>query len=429
MSTPDIDLSEAGAHALDAGDALRAHRAAFALPRDPQGNPLAYLCGHSLGLMPLRARQLVEEELRDWERLGVQGHERATRDWVGYAERLRDDLALLAGAEPTEVVAMNSLTVNLHLLLASFYRPSGRRTRILIEKGAFSSDRHVVTSQLRWHGLDPQAALLEVAPVAGSELLSSAAIEAAIAAAGDTLALVLWPGVQFRTGQCFDLARLAAVTHDAGALMVADLAHAIGNVPLALRQWQVDAAAWCSYKYLNGGPGAIGGAFIHSRHSDVATTPRLEGWWGHRAATRFHMPAEFAPAPGAAAWQLSNPPILSTAPLLASLAEFRAAGLPALRAKSLRLTAYFRALLQARCGGQLGVITGASDAEHGAQLSLRIHGEPRRARQVFELLEPAGLIADWREPDIIRLAPAPLYNSFHDVWRAAAILQACLAAR
>lgn len=429
MSAGAFDLSEAGARALDAADALRAHRDAFALPRDPQGNPLAYLCGHSLGLMPLRARRLVDEELHDWERLGVLGHERATRDWVSYAERLRDDLALLTGAQPSEVVAMNSLTVNLHLLLASFYRPSGRRTRILIEKGAFSSDRHVVSSQLRWHGLDPEEALLEVAPPEGTELLPAAAIDAAIDAAGDTLALVLWPGVQFRTGQCFDLARLAAVTHDAGAVLVADLAHAIGNVPLALRQWQVDAAAWCSYKYLNGGPGAIGGCFIHSRHSDATATPRLEGWWGHQAGTRFRMPDEFAPAPGAAAWQLSNPPILSTAPLLAALAEFRAAGLPALRAKSLRLTAYLRALLQARCGGQLSVITGAGDAEHGAQLSLRIRGELRRARQVFELLEPAGLIADWREPDIIRLAPAPLYNSFHDVWRAAAILQACLAAR
>jgi kynureninase len=431
MSQPasQFAATEACAQALDAADPLAQYRARFALPLAPDGSVASYLCGHSLGAAPRAARALVAQELADWERLGVLGHEQATRGWIGYAELLQADLATLAGALPHEVVAMNSLSVNLHLLLASFYRPTARRHRILIEQGAFSSDRHVVTSQLHWHGRDAAASLIELAPRAGEELLRPSDIDAAIDGAGDSLALVLWPGVQFRSGQWFDLARITAMTHDVGATMVADLAHAIGNVPLALHAWSVDGGAWCSYKYLNAGPGAIGGLYIHEQQARNASLPRLEGWWGHAAATRFAMPPEFSPGPGAAAWQISNPPILSAAPLLASLAEFRAAGMPALRAKSLQLTAWLRFLLEALCGDGVTVVTGVADHEHGAQLSVRVHGDRNRARGVFDALLPHGLVADWREPDVIRLAPVPLYNSFHDVWRGARILQTCLIAR
>jgi len=409
------------AQALDAADPLAAMRGHFALPADAQGRPLVYLCGHSLGLAPRAARARVLEDLADWENLGVLGHASARRPWIDYAAGLQADLAQLAGALPAEVAAMNSLTVNLHLLLASFYRPSGpngKRRKILIEAGAFPSDRHVVTSQLAWHGGDARNDLLEAAPRAGEDLLRSEDIEALIHAHRDELALVLWPGVQYRTGQAFDLARLAAAAHRAGAILCADLAHAIGNLPLSLHDWEVDCAAWCGYKYLNGGPGALGGVFVHQRHGDDRTRPRLSGWWGHDPATRFRMAPQFEAAAGAAGWQLSNPPIFSSAPLLASLAQFRSAGLPALRAKSLLLNSFLRLLLEQRCGSEMHIITPAAPAEHGCQLSLRIGGGAGRARQVNERLVTRGLIADWREPDIVRLAPVPLYNRFADAWLA-----------
>jgi kynureninase len=409
-----VDSSESFARGLDAADPLNGYREAFALPLAANGEPLAYLCGQSLGLAPLAARQRVTEELDDWERLGVLAHEQSRRPWVRYAEQLQQDLALLAGALVHEVVAMNSLTVNLHLLLASFYRPDARRHRILIEAGAFSSDRHVVASQLRWHGFDPAEALVELAPRPGEDLLRMEDVAARIAAEGEALALVLWPGVQYRTGQAFDMGPLAASTHAVGALLCLDLAHAIGNIPLALHDWNIDCAAWCSYKYLNGGPGAIGGAFIHERHS-TRELPRLEGWWGHEGASRFQMRAEFRPGRGAAAWQLSNPPILSTAPLLASMQQFRAAGMAALRAKSLQLTGYLEALLRQRGGDSLQIVTSGTAAQRGCQLSVRMGPA---ARASFDALLPRGVVADWREPDIIRLAPVPLYNSYHDVWRA-----------
>jgi kynureninase len=413
-----FESAESYARALDSADPLAASRTAFALPRDANGEPLAYLCGQSLGLAPLAARTLVLEELQDWEQLGVLGHEQARRPWIAYAELLQRDLAMLAGAQVHEVVAMNSLTANLHLLLAGFYRPTQQRHRILIEAGAFSSDRHMVTSQLRWHGLDPACSLIELAPRGGEDLLRIEDIEACIAAEGDALALVLWPGVQYRTGQAFDMARLAAMTHAAGALLCLDLAHAIGNIPLALHDWNVDCAAWCSYKYLNGGPGAIAGAFIHQRHAGDTHLTRLEGWWGNERASRLQLRADFVASPGAEAWQLSNPPILATAPLLASLAQFRGAGIAALRAKSLRLTGYLEFLLQQRCGDSLQVVTSPLAAERGCQLSVRVRGTRTQARALFDTLLPRGVVADWREPGIIRLAPVPLYNSFHDVWRA-----------
>jgi len=407
------------ARARDEADPLADLRARFALPRGPDGAPLLYLCGHSLGLAPIAARAMIETELQDWERLGVLGHEHAHTPWIEYAERLHEPLAQLAGALPAEVVAMNSLSVNLHLLLASFYRPTAPRTAILIESGAFSSDRHAVATQIAWHGLDPARELIELAPAPGEDLIRIEAIEAAIERHGERLAWVLWPAVQYRTGQSFDLARIARAAHAAGSLAGFDLAHAIGNVPLSLHADAADFAVWCSYKYLNAGPGAIGGAFVHERHLAGGAVPRLAGWWGHAPATRFTLSGEFAPAAGAAAFAISNPPIFSSAPLRASLPLFSAAGLPALRAKSVALTGYLEALVTDLAGERLCVITPADPAQRGCQLSLRLRSGSEQGRRAFEALAAQGVICDWREPDIIRLAPVPLYNRYEDVLRAA----------
>jgi kynureninase len=410
------------ARTLDAEDELAPLRARFATP-DAQ----IYLCGHSLGLAPHAARERVLEELEDWERLGVRGHHVARRPWIDYAEALTAGLAALTGAHALEVVAMNSLTVNLHLMMASFYRPDARRFRVLIEAGAFSSDRHAVASQIAWHGFDPAEALIEVEPRPGEDLLRDADIEAAIERAGDSLALVLWPGLQFRSGQAFELAPIAAAAHRAGARVGFDLAHAIGNLPLALHASEADFAVWCSYKFLNGGPGAIGGAFVHERHAADPRCPRLAGWWGHAADSRFEMRAGFLPEPGAAGWALSNPPILSSAPLLASLELFDEAGMPRLRAKSRRLTAWLEFLLRTLVAADIELLTPSDPDRRGCQLSIRVRGAARRGRRVFEALMEAGIVIDFREPDVIRIAPVPLYNRFEDCWHAAQALAAALA--
>lgn len=407
------------ARSQDAADALAALRARFALPRAADGRTLLYFCGHSLGLAPNAARAMVEAEIAHWERLGVLGHEHAASEWIGYAEQLQPPLAQLAGARPHEVVAMNSLSVNLHLLLASFYRPSGRRRAILIEAGAFSSDRHVVASQIQWHGFDPGHELIELSPRPGEELIRIEDVEARIANEGSRLALVLWPGVQYRTGQLFDLARIVRAAHAVNCMVGFDLAHAIGNVPLTLHADDADFAVWCSYKYLNAGPGALGGAFVHERHGAGGELPRLTGWWGHDPATRFEMRPEFLAARGAAAWALSNPPIFSAAPLRASLPLFAEAGMPALRRKSMALSAYLASLLTELGGEQLAIITPSDPAQRGSQLSLRIARGPGHGRELFQALSARGVVCDWREPDIIRIAPVPLYNSFEDVLRGA----------
>ncbi len=405
------------ARGRDLADPLRGLRERFALPRGPTGEPLVYLGGHSLGPMPLDARAGVLEELEDWSRLAVLGHEHARRPWIHYHENLTAGLARLAGARVGEVVAMNSLTVNLHLALAAFYRPQGARRRVLIEAGAFPSDRHAVASQIAWHGIDPRAALLELHPQAPGEGIPEEAIEAALERHGGEIALVLWPGVQYRTGQAFDLPRIARAAHRAGCVAGFDLAHSIGNVPLALHDGEADFAVWCSYKYLNAGPGAIGGCFIHERNGPA----HLAGWWGHEVATRFRMEPEFRAAPGAAGWQLSNPPILSASPLIASLALFDEAGIERLRRKSLALTGYLEFLLE-RLGAEVALVTPRAPESRGCQLSVRIGGAAGRGRRVFEALARAGVICDWREPDTVRLAPAPLYNTFVEVLRAAEVL-------
>jgi kynureninase len=404
------------ARSLDSKDPLRSFRDRFALPRQPSGEALAYLCGHSLGPLPLSARDIVGEELDDWANLAVLGHERARRPWIHYHENLTAGLAYLAGAKPSEVIAMNSLTVNLHLMLATFYRPSGARTRILLEAGAFSSDRHAVASQIAWHGLDPAETLVELGPRTGEELIREEAIESYLEQHGAEVALVLWPGVQFRTGQSFDLARIARAAHRAECLVGFDLAHSIGNVPLLLHEWEADFAVWCSYKYLNAGPGAIGGCFVHERHAGSADTGRLKGWWGHELGTRFRMEPLFRAAAGAAGWQISNPPILAAAPLIASLAIFQDARLERLREKSVALTG-FLAYLVRRLAPDVQLITPHDVGARGCQLSIRITGAPGRGKRVFDRLGERGVICDWREPDVIRVAPVPLYNRFEDVFR------------
>ena len=418
-------VQEEAAH-LDACDPLARFAAEFHHPYDAAGRRLLYLCGHSLGLQPKSAAAYVEQELADWRRLGVQGHHDASRPWIGYHEHVAAPLAALVGACESEVVAMNSLTVNLHLMMVSFFRPDASRNRILIEASAFPSDRYAVVSQLEFHGLNAQN-LIEVSPRPGERALRTEDVVAAIEKEGDQLALVLLPGVQYLTGQCFDLPPLIAAARRVGAHVGLDLAHAIGNTPLQLHDWDVDFAVWCSYKYLNAGPGAVGGCFVHERHAASAALPRFAGWWGHDKAERFLFQPDFRPIAGAQGWQLSNPPVLSMAPLLASLQLFAAAGMAALRAKSFALTGLLRRLIEQRLPGLAEVITPTDGrALHGCQLSLRIMRDPADAKRCQERLKAAGLIADWREPDIMRVAPTPLYNSFGEVAEAVNLLSQAL---
>jgi kynureninase len=422
---PQFSTSRDFAQDFDAADILAPYRKQFELPRRINGEPLIYLCGHSLGLAPRAALDYVSEELAEWAQLGVAGHHTATRPWIDYAQNLTKGLQHLTGALASEVVAMNSLTINLHLMMASFYRPVGMRDKILIEAGAFSSDRHAILGQLSWHKLDAEESLVELEPRAGEETLRIEDIEAAIEELDSELAMVLWPGVQYRTGQAFDCARIASAAHAQGAIAGFDLAHAIGNLPLSLHESNADFAVWCSYKYLNAGPGAIGGCFVHERHFANAPS-RLSGWWGHEPQTRFQMLPEFRPALGAAGWAVSNPPIFSAAPLLASLEMIRAADITEMRAKSVRLTTYAYRLISELCGTDVHIITPEAPEDRGCQLSLRIAGGPRRGRRIFDALADHGVICDWREPDIIRIAPAPLYNRFIDVFELACELSAAL---
>ena len=402
--------------AMDAADPLRPFRNEFLIPKH-RDREQTYFVGNSLGLQPRGARAHVLEVLDKWAGEAVEGHFSGDTAWMTYHGLVREPLARLVGAQPDEVVAMNTLTVNLHLMLASFYRPTAQRRAILIEAGAFPSDRHAVESQLRLHGFDPGTELVEVQPDEPNGTISQAAFEQAIAAHGPRLALVLWPGVQYRTGQAFDVVEIARQAHAQGAVAGFDLAHAVGNLPLALHDSGADFAVWCHYKYVNAGPGAVAGCFVHARHGRSGL-PRMAGWWGHEAATRFRMAPEFVPAAGAEGWQLSNPPVLALAPLRASLEQFdRAGGMAALRGKSEKLTGFLEALIRERLTGTLEIITPAEPAHRGAQLSLRVAGGRERGRELFEYLRDTGILGDWREPDVIRISPAPLYNRFGDVLR------------
>ncbi|HTV94438.1 MAG TPA: kynureninase [Steroidobacteraceae bacterium] len=405
----------ARAASLDARDPLAPFAAEFHRPAAADGRKAVYLCGHSLGLQPKAAQSYVAQELADWQRLGVLGHHAAARPWIGYHEHAAAALAALAGAGEREVVAMNSLTVNLHLMMVSFFRPRGRRNRLLIEKSAFPSDRYAVASQLAFHGLDPAEHLIELEPRPHEQSLRTEDILACLEREAPRLALVLWPGVQYLTGQLFDLGAICAAARAAGAAVGLDLAHAIGNVPLRLHDWNADFAVWCSYKYLNSGPGAIGGCFVHERHAAAFDLPRFAGWWGHDKARRFEMEPQFQPIAGAEGWQLSNPPVLSAAPLLASLDIFRRAGMSRLREKSIALTGFLEEAIERRLAATVEIITPRRPEERGSQLSLRLALPAPAARRCHERLTAQGVIADWREPATLRLAPVPLYNSFGDV--------------
>ncbi len=393
---------------LDAADPLAQFRHDFELPEG------IYLVGNSLGAMPKAAREMVNTELDRWGTLGVEGHFTGELAWKDYHELLTSSLASLIGARSDEVVAMNALTVNLHLLMVSFYRPTNARHKILIEARAFPSDHFAVESQIRQRGFDPTESLIMVTPREGEESLRPEDILSAIAEHGDELALVMLPGVQYYTGQVLPLADIVNAGHAVGALVGFDLAHAIGNVELALHDWDVDFAAWCSYKYLNGGPGGVAGAFVHARHVDDQTLPKLVGWWGTNASSRFKMSTTFDAIPTVESWQLSNAPILPMAALRASLDIFdRAGGMPALRTKSVQQIEFFDRRLAETLGGRVENITPLNLAERGCQYALRVvSGDGKR---VFEELEKARVLCDWREPDVIRVAPVPLYNSFDDI--------------
>jgi kynureninase len=410
------DHSRDGARARDRSDPLAGFRARFHLPPGRSRRTAIYLAGNSLGLQPQGVRTLIDEELEDWARHGVAGHEHSRRPWLPYHEQLTSDTALLTGARPHEVVNMNTLTVNLHLMMVSFYRPTRERPCILIETGAFPSDRYAVGSQLAYHGLSAREALIELTPRAGESCLRTEDIEATLARDGKRIALVLLPGVQYRTGQAFDLARITSASQAQGCRVGFDIAHYIGNLPLALHDWGPDFACWCSYKYLNAGPGAVGGCFVHERHGQSPDLPRFAGWWGHDKATRFLMGPDFKVLPGAEGWQVSNPPIFSMAPLIASLALFREAGMTRLRDKSIALTGYLESLLDARLGDEIDIITPRDPAQRGCQLSLCLRAGAARGRAIFEELVRRDVVCDWREPDVIRVAPVPLYNTFEDVW-------------
>jgi kynureninase len=399
---------------MDAADPLAHLRDRFFFPKDKRGEECLYLCGHSLGLQPKSVKSYLNQELKDWAELGVEGHFHGKNPWMPYHRLLRDQTAELVGASPSEVVVMNSLTVNLHLMMASFYRPTPQRFKILIEKGAFPSDQYAVKSQIRFHGLDPQVGLLELVPREGEFYVHDEDIQALIEREGDSIALILLGGVNYATGQLFDMAAIARAGHRKGCVVAFDLAHAAGNVPLQLHDWGPDFAVWCSYKYLNGGPGCVAGCFVHERHSQAWDLPRFAGWWGHDEKMRFQMGPDFHPMSGAEGWQLSNPPIMGLAPLRASMEVFSDVGMERLREKSIALTGYMEFLLRQLKSEKFSVITPRDPARRGAQLSIRLssHG-----RDICDKLAEDGVIGDWREPDIFRVAAVPLYNSYTDVYR------------
>jgi len=399
--------------ALDERDPLRLFRARFNFPDDLDGRRNIYVCGNSLGLQPRIAVQYVTDVLADWAHLGVRGHFNAKRPWIEYHRLAANGFAALTGAGAHEVVAMNTLTVNLHVLMASFYRPDGRRYKIVVESPAFPSDYFAVTSQLRLHGHDPADALIEWAP-RDDERLDTEDLERILDEHGDDVALLLLPGVQYYSGQVLDMATICELGRRAGCVVGLDLAHAIGNVPLDLDAWAPDFAAWCTYKYLNGGPGSVAGAYVHERHLHGDGSDQLTGWWGHDEASRFRMAHRFEPAAGAERWQLSNPPVLALAPVVASLGLFEEAGIDALRRKSLEQTAYLKYLLDDSFSGRIDTIT-PFDAR-GCQLSLVVTDPNLDARGVFRSLEQLHVTGDWREPNVIRVAPVPLYNSFEDIY-------------
>jgi kynureninase len=410
------------ARQLDSEDPLRGFRDKFHLPLSKNGEPLIYFAGNSLGPMPKAAREIVGEELDNWAKLGVDAHHATETPWYTYHQALRDPTARIVGAKPLEVICMNSLTVNLHLMMATFYRPTKSRFKILMEEPAFPSDTYAIKTQIAHHGLDPNDALILARPKKDKFTIRTDDIVNLIEKNADQLAVVMLAGVNFFTGQLFDIERITATAQAHGIVVGFDLAHAVGNVPLTLHDWNADFAVWCSYKYLNAGPGAVAGAFVHERHATNTKLPRLAGWFGNDPNTRFrlHLEPEFVPVASADGWQISNPSIFAMAPLRASLAIFDDAGeMEPLRAKSIRLTSYLEFILTEIGSKKFTVITPREPNARGCQLSILAHEHPE---QLLKELETAGVKCDFREPNVIRVAPTPLYNTFHEVWRFARIL-------
>lgn len=410
---PHFEVGEDFARAMDERDPLKHFRERFHFPEIGDCNGV-YLCGHSLGLQPKTVSSYIEEALNDWADLAVEGHFQAQHPWMPYHRLLSEQTAELVGAKPIEVVVMNSLTVNLHLMMVSFYRPTRTRHKILAERGAFPSDQYALQSQIRFHGFDPATSLVELTPLPGEFCLREEEILSLIERSGDEIALIMLGGVNYATGQAFDMEHITRAGHAHGCVVGFDLAHAAGNLELELHDWGPDFAVWCSYKYLNGGPGCIAGCFVHERHAHALELPRFAGWWGHDEKSRFKMGPEFRPMPGAEGWQVSNPPIVSLAALRASMDIFHEAGMPALRAKSISLTAYLEFLLNRVASKKVSIITPVNSEQRGAQLSIRMS---QNGRTIYEKLAQEGIVGDWREPDTFRVAPVPLYNSYGDVYR------------
>lgn len=420
--------TRAYAEHLDRADPLRRFRDEFYFPTTPDGRDELYLMGNSLGLEPKRTAAYVNEELERWRTMGVRGHHEGNFPWLPYHEFLAEPMSRIVGGLPHEVVVMNALTTNLHLMLATFYRPTPTRDKLLIESRAFPSDHYAVESQIRWHGLDPNKSLISFAPRTGEVLLSEDDLCERIAREGKEIAVLLLPGVQYYTGQVLDIARITREAHRHGIIVGFDLAHAAGNVELRMHEWDVDFAVWCCYKYLNSGPGAVGGCFVHERHARNTALPRLAGWWGHDKITRFEMPSEFAPIPTAEGWQVSNPPIFSMAAIRGALAVFdEAGGMSVLRRKSERLTDYLIQLLDHELANRIEIITPREVSQRGCQLSMRAK-TARGARWLCNELATRGVTTDYRQPDVLRAAPVPLYNSFLDIWQFVEHLRECLEA-
>ncbi len=414
------------AEKMDERDPLRSFRQRFHIPKQTNGEPVLYFTGNSLGLQPKTAWGYIEQELTDWENLGVEGHFRAQNPWMPYHQFLTGSMAEIVGAKPIETVVMNALTVNLHLLMVSFYRPDSERHKIVIEADAFPSDQYAVKSQIEFWGRTAAQSLIELRPRQGETTLRTGNILETIRENGSEIALILLGGVNYYTGQSFDMKAITRAGREAGAVVGFDLAHAAGNVELKLHDWDVDFAVWCSYKYLNSGPGGVGGVFIHERHSENPALPRFAGWWGHDKATRFLMGPDFKPIAGAEGWQLSNPPIFQMASLKASLEIFEEAGMENLVEKSRLLTGYLEFLINEIDDDRISIITPSNPFERGCQLSIRVKSADRG---LYQAITARGVTADWREPDVIRAAPVPLYNSFTDVFRFVEILRDSLSVR
>ena len=408
------------AQEMDVNDPLGHFRDQFHIPLQKDGTPFVYLCGNSLGLQPKSVKASINQELLDWQNYGVEGHLHAKNPWLPYHEFLTKAMAEVVGAKPVEVVVMNTLTVNLHLMMVSFYRPAGKRNKILIEFDAFPSDKYAVESQLKFHGIDPVDGLIELKARGGEELIRMEDIERVIEEQGDEIALIMLGNTNYYTGQFFDMKRITELGHAKGCKVGFDCAHGAGNVDLKLHDSGADFAVWCSYKYMNSGPGSLAGCFVHERHAHDKELPRFAGWWGHNKETRFKMRDGFDPIPGVESWQLSNPPILSMAAIKASLEIFQEAGIKNLRKKADSLTGYLEYLIDDIGDDRIKIITPRDVKQRGSQLSIQVKSADK---SLFDKITEAGVIADWREPDVIRIAPTALYNSYEDVFRFSELLK------